>query len=148
MARRFALIFCGCLGLIGCAMTHVENGSMQAQSESETAKLLLPEGTSTVSARDMEAIKVALRTALSDRAKTNPTDFSPLIAELDVAAVWFDGGVAHVGPWELGVRRQQIVLVRRPPPTPTRLFYVARVDRSPDQQWRVPRIDIEVVHGR
>ncbi|RNF83578.1 hypothetical protein [Montanilutibacter psychrotolerans] len=135
------------MGLIGSAMAHVESGTMQAQGEAETAKLMLPEGSSAVSARDMEAIKLALHSALSDRAEANPTDFSPLIAELAVVAVWFDGGVAHIGPWELGVRKHQIVLVRRPPPTPTRLFYVARLGRTAEQQWRVSQIDIEVVHG-
>lgn len=115
--------------------------------QTEAVELKLPSGQLPISGLDMAAIKQELHSALLQRAGENPTDYRPLVAELEAAAIWFEGGVANIGPWELKARNDQIVLVRRSPPSPTRLFHVAILQRSASASWRLVRMDVEVVHG-
>jgi len=95
----------------------------------------------------MERIKEALAAAIGARARLAPAEFSPLLVELNSASVWFKDAVAHIGPWRLEVSGEQLLLVRQPPPSPTRLIYSAVLLRD-SQGWLVQDLDARTVRAR
>lgn len=121
---------------------------MQQSKEIRAVQFDLSGGPVTVSATDLLKIQLALGEALRERAKQNPADYFPLITEFDAVPGWSDRGGLHLGPWELNARKTGLVLVRRPPPAPARLFYVAFLERHIAHEWRVVRMEVEAVHPR
>jgi hypothetical protein len=121
---------------------------MQRSQEIQPVQFYLPSGPITVSAGDLVEIRLALREVLRSQAEANPADYGALVGELDAVAGWSDRGGLHLGPWELNARRTDLVLVRRPPPAPARLFHIAFLERHNKQGWRVARMEIEAVHPR
>ncbi|WP_144812119.1 hypothetical protein [Aerolutibacter ruishenii] len=121
---------------------------MQATEREVVAELSLASGSISVTTQDLGAIKQALRSALVERERENPADYAPLLVELDAAPVWISHGIANLGPWKLTTREDRIVLVRRTPPTPTRLFHVATLERVGSVAWHVKNLEVEVVHPR
>lgn len=145
MIGRCLGVFWVCLGLMGCVTTSGGTGDMQHSKETKTVQFDVSGGPVTVSPADLWKIQMALREALRTRAQESPNDYSPLLAEFDAVSGWSDRGGLHFGPWELRARKTNLVLVRRPPPTPTRLFHVAFLERQTAQEWRVARMEVEAV---
>lgn len=148
LANGFAWLLLACMGGIGCTGATMGEGRMQATEREVVAELSLASGSISVTTQDLGAIKQALRSALVERERENPADYAPLLVELDAAPVWISRGIANLGPWKLTTREDRIVLVRRTPPTPTRLFHVATLERAGSVAWHVKSLEVEVVHPR
>lgn len=148
LASRFAWILFACMGGIGCTGATMGVGRMQATEHEDAAELSLSTGSISVTTQDLGAIKQALRSLLIQRERENPTDYAPLVVELDAAPAWISRGTANLGPWKLTTREDRIVLVRRTPPTQTRLFYIATLEITGSKGWLVKSLEVEVVHPR
>lgn len=99
------------------------------------------------SMEDVVAIKQALRLAMQERSADDPTEYTPLLAELD-AAVWFSREVPRIGPWKVVLFGEEVVLVRKPPPSPSRRIHSATLKKGRQGTWLVTSLGIVVVQGR
>lgn len=132
-------------GTAGCV--HAQEGEGKTQADAAASILELPGGPQIVSATDMADIKQALIAALQERAKQAPSEFEPLLAQLEAAPVRFTDSVAHIGPWRLEVQDDEPVLMRTSPASPMRLIYMAHLQHQ-GRVWRVQRIDVRTIRAR